>query len=222
MSSHEPNSAGSYYERYWSGSSSAGLFCDTPSWTLENLQWHDAFFGRYVGAQVLDAGAGDGTFLEFVASRHLAIQKSVAVELSEAAIAKGRQARPQLNFIQGECGKMNVPGAGFDTVFLIEVIEHLLDADMALQEFHRVLKPGGYLCITTTDFNWPKKVLIAALAWDRFFHPRSPHIRFFTGRTLRALCEEHGFKRVAYAWNRSYFGLMPKGQMAVFQKQPAG
>jgi hypothetical protein len=54
--------------------------------------------------------------------------------------------------------------------------------------------------------------------WDRYFYPNNPHVRFFTKKTLREICAAHGLRPVAHRWNGSYWGLMPKGQMAVFVK----
>jgi len=103
-------------------------------------------------------------------------------------------------------------------VTLIEVIEHLLDPEALLCEIRRVLKDEGPLIITTSDFNWPKKVLIAACCWERYFHPAGPHIRFFTRSSLARLLDKLGLRVVAYRWNASYFGLMPKGQITVARK----
>ena len=72
--------------------------------------------------------------------------------------------------------------------------------------------------MTTTDFNWLKKIIIASFYWDKFFYPNNPHIRFFTKKTLIEMCKKYSLQLVDYKWNKSYFGLMPKGQMIVFKK----
>lgn len=42
----------------------------------------------------------------------------------------------------------------FDAVVAGDLIEHLLDTDIFLEELVRVIKPGGYLLITTPNLAW--------------------------------------------------------------------
>ena len=207
-----------YYNKYWTNDISAGHAYTPPDWTRENLNWHNDFFKKYIGKRVLDAGAGDGTLLNFLLNEHKDIDSAVALELSEEAIDIGKKKFPEMKFKQGSLENIPFPENYFETVFAIEVLEHLLDIDQCLSEIHRVLKPGGFFCATTTDFNLLKRIVIAIFFWNRFFYPNNPHIRFFTKKTLTDICRKHGFKPVDYKWNKSYFGLMPKGQMVVFQK----
>ncbi len=208
-----------YYERYWkSDIDDGGMLNDQPNWTEENLQWHYSFFSNYIGENVLDIGAGEGTFLNSIVHKTPTIKLAVGAEISEQAILMGKKKYPELQLQQEFVENLSFADNYFDTVFCIEVVEHLLDIDKALQEVHRVLKQGGVFCVTTTDFNWPKKIIIAALFWEKFFYPNNPHIRFFTKSTLRDICAKNKLKSVNHKWNKSYFGLMPKGQMAVFRK----
>ena len=211
--------AENYYNKYWRKEVDGKSTHTPPTWDEDNLRWHYSFFKKYMGENILDVGAGDGTFLNFLLSkRNRKISKAIASELSEQAISIGREKFPELEFKKESLEKLSFKNHSFDTIFAIEVVEHLLDIDLCLSEISRVLKPGGYFCVTTTDFNLPKKIIIAGLFWNRFFYPNNPHIRFFTKSTLSDICLKHGLKLVDYRWNRSYFGLMPKGQMVVFQK----
>jgi SAM-dependent methyltransferase len=42
----------------------------------------------------------------------------------------------------------------FDVIIAGDIIEHLMDTDVFLQELRRVLRPGGYLLITTPNIAW--------------------------------------------------------------------
>jgi ubiquinone/menaquinone biosynthesis C-methylase UbiE len=207
-----------YYNRYWEKQIDGKLLNLPPTWTRENLHWHHSFFRKYVGKNILDVGAGDGTFLDFIMKKNKQVQ-AFASELSAEAISIGKKKYPEINFKNESLERLSFGNEVFDTVFAIEVVEHLLDTDQCLAEINRVMKNGGYLCITTTDFNLPKKIIIATFFWNKFFYPNNPHIRFFTKATLADICKKHGFKLMEHKWNRSYFGLMPKGQMAVFKKK---
>lgn len=208
-----------YYKKYWQERLSKDKLADVLSiWSEENLNWHYNFFKKFIGKNVLDIGAGYGDFLNYILTHNKNIKKAIAVDLSTEAIKKGRKRHPGLLFKEENIEKLEHPDNSFDTVFAIEVVEHILDIDQCLAEVYRVLKKGGYFCITTTDFNFLKKIVIASFFWEKFFYSNNPHIRFFTKKTLADICLKHGFTPVDYKWNKSYFGIMPKGQMIVFIK----
>ena len=102
---------------------------------------------------------------------------------------------------------------------MIEVIEHLVDIEGTLKELFRVMKPGGILLITTTDFNLLKQVIIAMFFFEKYFYPTNPHIRFFKKSTLADILSKNGFSIIKYAWNGDYLKIMPKGQMILAQKR---
>lgn len=57
--------------------------------------------------------------------------------------------------IIGSAQAIPVPDNSFDTVTSTEVLEHVPDPLKAMREMCRVLKPGGYLILTTPMF-WPR------------------------------------------------------------------
>lgn len=209
-----------YYEKYWQERLNDNEISNTLSiWSKENLNWHYTFFRNFIGKDILDIGAGYGAFLNYLLTRNKNVKRAVAGDLSSEVIEQGRKRYPNLVFEKESMEKLVHPDNNFDTVFATEIVEHLLDVDQCFAEVHRVLKKGGYFCITTTDFNWLKKIIVAAFYWDKYFYPNTPHIRFFTKKTLVDICKKHGFQLARYKWNKSYFGLMPKGQMIVFKKR---
>ncbi len=208
-----------YYEKYWVKNVAGGVLNLPPTWNTVNLLWHFDFFKKYIGEDILDIGAGDGTFLNYLMSRSTDVKSSFACEISEEAIKIGKAKYKNITFKQSNIENLGFESGTFDTVFAIEILEHILDTDTALGEVNRILKSDGFFCVTTTDFNWIKEVIIAAFFWNKFFYPNNPHIRFFTKKTLVDLCAKHGMELVEYRWNKSYFGLMPKGQMIVFKKK---
>lgn len=216
MSTSSPNTT-KYYDRYWRGQIKGGAMDQPGLWTIKNLSWHYQFFNQYLGKDILDIGCGDGVFTSFIKnqcpSSHL-----TGIDQSRLAIHRATKTYPNISFHPLDIENISNLKQQFNTVFAIEVLEHLLDIDLCLDQIYRSLKPKGFFCITTTDFNLPKKIIIALLYWNKYFYPNNPHIRFFTRQTLADICLHHRLKLVDYRWNHSYLGLMPQGQMAVFQR----
>jgi len=133
--------------------------------------------------RILDMGCGTGWFSEELAK----IGEATGVELSEAAVSFARSRYPHATFTAGNVLEMALPAAHFEVVVSLEVIAHVEDQDGYLAQAARVLKPGGYLVITTVN---------------KFVHDRtdwsedSPgHIRYWLDRrSLKQLLNRHGFR----------------------------
>jgi SAM-dependent methyltransferase len=52
-------------------------------------------------------------------------------------------------FIRGDAMRLPIRDGALDLIVAFEVVEHLKDPDAALREFHRCLKVGGVLLLTT-------------------------------------------------------------------------
>lgn len=72
--------------------------------------------------------------------------------------------------------------ASFDTLLVTEVLEHVEDAERAVQEIHRVLRPGGHALITV-PYLYPT-------------HEAPYDFRRFTHFGLRGVLERHGLEVV--------------------------
>ncbi|MFZ4663025.1 MAG: class I SAM-dependent methyltransferase [Caldilineaceae bacterium] len=85
--------------------------------------------------QVLDVGCGDGPY-----HRWLPITATVV----GIDIYPGRG----VNILSVPEQPWPLQSASFDTVLCTQVLEHVTNVDLLLQEIKRVLKPGGYLICT--------------------------------------------------------------------------
>ena len=56
-----------------------------------------------------------------------------------------------------------------------------------------MLRPGGRLALTTPAHGRATALPIAVEGFERRFDPLSPHLRFLTRRSLRALFDGSGF-----------------------------
>lgn len=55
------------------------------------------------------------------------------------------------NFLVCDATKIPFDSNHFDVVILSEVLEHVIDQERCIREIYRVLKPNGYLMLTTPN-----------------------------------------------------------------------
>lgn len=211
----------SYYNKYWQKKLKAKSQYLPPKWT--DNQFNNIYnkLYCYLGENILDIGCGQGEFL-YLLNKKVKNKKFTGIDISSVAIKNAKHKFKKITFFKSSSSKTPFANNSFDTILLIEVIEHLIDIDSTLQEIKRILKPNGYLMITTTDFNLLKKILISTFVWDKYFYPNNPHIRFFTKKTLKDICQNHQLLLLKHFWNGHYFHIMPKGQIAIFQNKNNG
>lgn len=100
------------------------------------------------GGTLLDVGCGQGRSFRylrdvFAPTRMLGLDADPhSVDLSRAEAAReGIDVEP----FTGDCARIDLPDASVDTVFCHQTFHHLVEQERALDEFWRVLKPGGLL-----------------------------------------------------------------------------
>lgn len=95
--------------------------------------------------RILDLGCGRGWFTE----RLTEFGETHGIDLSPEAIAAARARRLDINYTVGNIYDAPLPKNYFDVVVSQEVIAHVEDQPQYLDRAVEVLKPGGYLIITT-------------------------------------------------------------------------
>jgi SAM-dependent methyltransferase len=99
------------------------------------------------GSAHLDFGCYDGAFLAKLANKRLA--RRVGVDANAEALAAGRRAHPDLELHhQTHAVPLDFADGSFDSITLLDVLEHVVEQEALLREFHRLLRPGGTLVVT--------------------------------------------------------------------------
>ena len=130
--------------------------------------------------RVLDLGCGDGRL-----SGEIDATELTAADVSATALERARRRLPVARIVELEPdAPLPFDDGAFDLVLCAETIEHVRDVQLLLSEVRRVLRPGGVLAATTP----------ANLPLGRRPDPLSPHLRFFTRRSLRRVLGELGFE----------------------------
>jgi len=112
--------------------------------------------------RVVDIGIGTG----LVAREAVKLTGDPALVIGvDPSVGMMSQARlPGVQLIEGRAEAIPFPDASFDFLSMGYVLRHLSDLDAAFSEFHRVLKPGGRLClleITQPERVWSRALLKA-------------------------------------------------------------
>jgi 2-polyprenyl-3-methyl-5-hydroxy-6-metoxy-1,4-benzoquinol methylase len=140
------------------------------------------------GGRLLDLGCATGDFL--LAARERGWQP-LGVELSAHAAAVAR--RRGLEVRVGTLAEANFGPASFDAVTMLDVIEHLSDPLAELREVHRLLRPGGILCVETPNWDSVYRRLLGR-RWAAL-QPRL-HLLYFDRRTAAKVLRRAGFEPV--------------------------
>lgn len=99
---------------------------------------------------ILDVGCGTGRFTVGLATHFKA--NVIGIDPSNNMLARAVEqfTKPSLRFYRGHAEDIPVSDKSIDLIFLSMVYHHLLDPHKAIQEFYRVLRPGGVVCVRNT------------------------------------------------------------------------
>jgi SAM-dependent methyltransferase len=180
-----------YYERYWTAGR-ATFSGDRQGYAGNFRNWmHTQLQDLPRAAAILEVGCGDASFTRSLAEYS---SRVTAMDISAAQVEQNSRAYPKISFLQHDVSEsFPFPDGSFEVIWCSEVLEHLFDPGFALQEMHRVMKPGGRLLVTVPYHGRFKDVMIALFKWEEHFSPSNPHIRFFTRKTLSRLAAVAGF-----------------------------
>ncbi len=143
---------------------------------------------------ILDIGCGFGYFLKLCDEEGW---ETYGVDISEYAIGRARSITKAKLFVHDvEKGLPMFNEDFFDIVTMIDVLEHLYSPFKVVKEIYRILKPGGFMIITTPNLNalarflW--KIIGKEKRWYGFID--KTHIHLFTPLSLKHLVEKAGFR----------------------------
>jgi 2-polyprenyl-3-methyl-5-hydroxy-6-metoxy-1,4-benzoquinol methylase len=150
-----------------------------------HLRWVADLLIPYLGASTLEVGAGHGAITQHLARG----RRLVATDLSDSCLSALRSRfadSPNVQVRRMDLRSIDVRET-FDSVVLINVLEHIHDDRGTLRALSERLNPGGNCLIYVPAFNW----LYGALDRD------IGHYRRYSKRRLAAVASEAGLQPVA-------------------------
>lgn len=147
------------------------------------LRWIADLIEPHIGHRVLELGAGIGSITELWASGH----EVVASDLSESCIAalhKRFDNWPNVTVSRKDVRELTSAGERFDSVVMINVLEHIENDAGVLATLRDLLAPGGAVIVYVPALNGLYG------AWDH----RVGHYRRYSRWRLREVAREAGLR----------------------------
>jgi len=145
--------------------------------------------------RVLDIGCRDGYISSLIMKQG---NRVTGLDVSRGAVTLAKERGIDAREGDIENG-LFFDNESFDVVLMGEVIEHLFSVDRALTEVHRVLRPSGYLVVSTPNLaSLGRRLLLLfgrnPLIEVSFAGNAAGHVRYFVKPTLLNLLKSHNFK----------------------------
>jgi 2-polyprenyl-6-hydroxyphenyl methylase/3-demethylubiquinone-9 3-methyltransferase len=186
----------SYAAEWWSG---------RHRWlrTMHNLvparlQYFDRVVRDWRELRVLDLGCGGGFMAEALAERGA---KVIGIDPSAPAIEAAREhakaAGLAIDYRVGTGEAIPAENESLDCVVVVDVLEHVADPAVVLDEIRRVLKPGGLLLFDTLNRTRLAAFVFVFLGEDILrIGPRGTHdpAKFIKPAELQAMLADAGFE----------------------------
>jgi 2-polyprenyl-3-methyl-5-hydroxy-6-metoxy-1,4-benzoquinol methylase len=133
--------------------------------------------------EICDLGCGTGWLTSILGN----FGPALGVDLSDVAISQASERYPSARFVAHDILAWNYSCSAYDVVVSQEVLEHMPDQARYLQVVYKLLRPGGYLIVTTPNLN----TLNAMPDDQRDTWSNQPEENWLTRRALRLLLEQH-------------------------------
>ena len=146
---------------------------------------------------MLDVGCGEGRHI-FGIMQQNPLMQCIGLDMDKKSLKKAEEgyayfktlSQAGADFLIGSAYSIPLPNNSVDIVICSEVLEHLHEYNDAINEIHRVLKPGGKF-YASVPASWPEKICWA-LSKDYQNQPGG-HLRIFNQKSLIEEIKISGF-----------------------------
>lgn len=153
--------------------------------------------------KVLNIGFGSANLEEMVFNKKPNYQSWIGMDISNESVVSAQKKFSKAKFIIGDVLKLGFCKHTFDLVLALELLEHISPTKIfkALENIHRVLKPGGvFICSVPLNENLEEML-------EQGINPNA-HVRTYTPELLTSELHLAGFfvieSQLLYAFNENY------------------
>jgi SAM-dependent methyltransferase len=146
------------------------------------------FIRHYASGKILDAGSSRGMYVNKLQSL------GYTAFGCDVFLWEEWNSNPLHPFAQANILNLPFSDESFDTVFCINVLEHINDVNEALQMFSRVCKKGGNIILAVPNCEFPFEFGWSGLTYAHWID-RS-HVQFYDIDSLRKLLTHEQFRVV--------------------------
>jgi O-antigen/teichoic acid export membrane protein/ubiquinone/menaquinone biosynthesis C-methylase UbiE len=115
----------------------------TPGGLTDRQKW--AFGMIPEGKVVVDVGSSDSTLCRLLRERS---RLAIAVDVDEEALERARESDLRAILVEASATRLPFRTGSVDTVLFLDVLEHVDSERLAIEEIHRILRPGGTLLLS--------------------------------------------------------------------------
>ncbi len=148
---------------------------------------------------LLDVGAATGILLDNARERGWKVE---GIEPSAWAVRVARERYHLEELKEGIFEEVTLRDNFYTSITMVDFIEHIPHPFEAAAKAHKIICPGGVLCLVTPDI----KSLAARAMGEKWWHFRPGHLGYFTKKSLKTLLHRAGFriiKQRRYSWTFS-------------------
>ena len=159
------------------------------------VAWGFSFIPKCFEKKCLDLGCGGGATISFLFSQMNA-SFCCGLDYSKVAVEEARKKnisaveQGKCELIKGDVASLPFEDETFDLISAVETIYFWPDPVKALQEAHRVLKPGGQIIIINEDNGGDQDKVNRLLSI-------MPSMRFYDENALTSLLNQAGFHSIS-------------------------
>ncbi len=144
------------------------------------------------GEKILDIGCGDGLLLSALAKNGVT---GFGVDVSEEGARKCREKGLDVSVVDISAGKLPFKDDSFDTVVMLDVLEHVYAPEELLKEAVRVSKK--YVIVSVPNFNsLPARFQVLFGKVPENNRPNKGHLYWFNERVLMQMCGAENLRLV--------------------------
>ncbi len=181
---------------------------------FENRRWgnedqavqfrHTAALGLIDTGTVLDLGSGDGLLLALLKDKGV---QGKGLDLSEEGVAKANAKGLDTQVFDFGNKSLPFPDASFDTVVMLDILEHLYDPESVLKEAARVARRAVVVGVPNFS-SLPARLQTLVGRVPENNQPKKGHVFWFNLPILKRMFRSSGLKLVALRTN-TFFELVP-------------